>query len=221
MEKSIVNTLGGVTLMAGGPVTGRDVVLARKRAPILVAADGGADRALACGIMPDAVIGDFDSLSAGGRARIGADRLHAIAEQETTDFDKALRSIRAGFVIGLGCLGGRLDHSLAVLNTLVRSAQACVLLGGPDVVFAAPPGRRLALKMAVGARLSLFPMGQIGGLSQGLEWPIDGLSLAPDAQIGTSNRVVAREVVLRFDQPGMIVILPRRYLDTALAALAH
>jgi thiamine pyrophosphokinase len=37
--------------------------------------------------------------------------------------------------------------------------------------------------------------------------------------IGTSNQVVARSVRLEFDGPGMLVILPRRRLDAAIAAL--
>ena len=55
--------------------------------------------------MPQAVIGDFDSLSDLGRAAIPATRQHVIPEQDTTDFDKALRSIRAPFVLGLGFSG--------------------------------------------------------------------------------------------------------------------
>ncbi len=221
METSIVNSLGGVTLIAGGPVTRRDLKVAQRRAPILVAADGGADAALRWGVMPQAVIGDFDSLSPRARETIDPSRLHPIAEQETTDFDKALRSVSAPFVIGLGCVGGRVDHTLAALNALVRHDRPCVLLGGPDILFAAPPARAIALRLAAGARVSLFPLSQVTGLSQGLEWPINGLTFAPNRQIGTSNRAALRDVTLTFAQPGMIVILPRRFLDAAVAALLY
>jgi thiamine pyrophosphokinase len=221
MGKTIVDSAQGVSLIAGGDVTRRDLSLALARAPFLVAADGGANRAIALGEMPSAVFGDFDSLSATARDALGANRLHLIAEQQTTDFDKALRSVQAPFVIGLGCLGRRLDHSLAALNVLVRAARACLLLGGPDVVFAAPPGRTLHLEMASGERVSLFPLARVTGRSTGLQWPIDGLVMAPDTLIGTSNRVVARRVSLWFDAPGMIVILSRRHLDTSLATLVR
>lgn len=219
METSIVNSFGGVTLIAGGPATRRDLILARRRAPILVAADGGADAALGWGVMPDAVIGDFDSLSSRASQTIDKSRLHHIAEQETTDFDKALRSVTAPFVIGLGCVGGRVDHTLAALNALVRHDRTCVLIGGPDILFAAPPACPFTLRLAPDARVSLFPLGQVTGTSDGLEWPVDGLTFAPDRQIGTSNRAAQRQVTLSFGQPGMLVILPRRFLDAALAAL--
>ncbi|MFO0514127.1 MAG: thiamine pyrophosphokinase, partial [Rhodobacterales bacterium] len=117
MNMCIVDSPDGVTLVGGGPVQGRMLGIALRRAPVLVAADGGADRALAAGHLPVAVIGDFDSLSSLGRNRIPADRQHMIAEQETTDFDKALRSIAAPFVLALGFAGARIDHGLAVFNT--------------------------------------------------------------------------------------------------------
>ena len=81
---------------------------------------GGRARALAAGIVPQAVIGDLDSISEAGRAAIPPGRLHRVAEQETTDFEKALRHIAAPFVLGVGFAGTRIDHLLAALTTLVR-----------------------------------------------------------------------------------------------------
>ncbi|GHC62201.1 thiamine diphosphokinase [Neogemmobacter tilapiae] len=220
MSAKIVETTEGITLLAGGPATRRDLSLALARAPVLVAADGGANRALALGLMPEAAIGDFDSIRAGAREALGPGRLLHIGEQESTDFDKALGAVSAPFIIGLGALGGRVDHALAVLHTLVhRAAHHVVLLGGPDVVFAAAPGRWLDLALGAGDRLSLFPLAAVMGESEGLEWPIKGLAFDPARKIGTSNRVTKGPVRLRFEGEGMIVILPRRRLDAVLRAL--
>ncbi len=194
-----------------------DLVQAMALAPVVVAADGGADRCLQRGVMPQAVIGDFDSISVRARAAIAADRLHVIGEQDSTDFDKALRSVAAPFVLALGFAGARIDHGLAVFNTLVRRDAPCVVVGPRDVVFYA--GRAVRLDMRVGDRLSLFPMGRVSGQSRGLEWPIAGLDFAPDGRIGTSNRVAAGQVELVFDAPGMLVIVPKRYLPGVIAAV--
>lgn len=218
MNRPIVESSEGVTLIAGGPVSRRDLRFALARAPVLVAADGGGDRALALGHEPQAVIGDLDSLSAAGRAALGG-RVHHLADQDSTDFDKALRSIAAPFVLALGVAGARIDHGLAVMNGLVRHAERlCLLIGPEDVVFVAPPEMRL--RMAVGERLSLFPLARVGGRSEGLRWPIDGLDFAPDGVIGTSNEVSAPEVSLCFDGRGMLVMVPRHRLDAVLSALA-
>ena len=218
MKRPIVQSPDGVTLVGGGPVTKAELALALRFAPRVMAADSGADRLLAAGIMPEAVVGDFDSISDAARAAIPARHQHVIGEQATTDFDKALRSIDAPFVLALGFAGARIDHGLAVLNGMVRHAdRVCVLLGPRDVVFHAPA--RLELAMRVGDRLSLFPMAGVTGRSTGLEWPIDGLHFDPAGMIGTSNRVSSRRVTLAMDGAGMLVILPRARLGAALTAL--
>jgi thiamine pyrophosphokinase len=218
MKPPIVQSERGITLAGGGPFARRDLDLCLSRAPVPVAADGGGDRLLRLGVMPEAVIGDFDSLSEAARAEIPLARQHVVAEQATTDFDKALRSVEAPFVLALGFAGARLDHGLAAMTTLIsRAAQRCLLVGPKDVAFAAPP--RLDLLLAPGEPLSLFPLARVTGRSSGLEWPIDGLVFQPDGQIGTSNRVTARRVMLEFDVAGMLVILPRRRLDAAIRAL--
>lgn len=213
----IVESLTGVTLAGGAPFGRSLFERARALAPTLVAADGGADRLLRLGALPEAVFGDFDSITASTRDRL-AGRLFPIAEQETTDFDKALRSIAAPFVLGLGFAGARADHGLAVLNALARHpGRRCLILSGRDVTFLCPSYLRLDLP--VGTRLSLFPMGPVAGESRGLRWPISGLAFAPDGAIGTSNETSQRVVELTFEAPRMLVILPLRYLEAALRAV--
>jgi thiamine pyrophosphokinase len=218
MKSAIVQSTRGITLAGGGPFGQRDLRLCLSQAPVAVAADGGADRMLRLGVMPEAVIGDFDSISDAARSEIPIEKQHVVPEQSTTDFDKALRAIVAPFVLALGFAGARLDHGLAAMHTLVsHPGRRCILIGPSDLAFAAPA--RLELSLAPGEPFSLFPMAAVTGRSEGLEWPIKGLSFSPAGQIGTSNRVVARRVVLEFDSPGMLVILPRRRLDAAIRAL--
>jgi thiamine pyrophosphokinase len=81
-------------------------------------------------------------------------------------------------------------------------------------VFLAP--LQMELHLPVGSRLSLFPMGRVEGESEGLRWPLQGISFAPDGMIGTSNEV-SGPVRLRFSARRMLVILPR----TAMAAALH
>jgi thiamine pyrophosphokinase len=218
MKSPIVQSSGGITLAGGGPFGRRDLALCLARAPVAVAADGGADRLLRLGVMPKAAIGDFDSISDLARVRIPLGNQYLVAEQSTTDFDKALRLTEAPFVLALGFAGARLDHGLAAMHTLVSHPdRRCILVGPKDLAFAAPP--RLELEMTPGDPLSLFPMAPVSGRSLGLEWPIEGLPFTPAGQIGTSNRVVSGRVVLEFDAVGMLVILPRRRLDAAIRAL--
>ena len=219
MKGEIVQSQGGITLVGGAPVSPALFRMAIQRAPRIVAADGGADRCLAHGAEPEAVIGDMDSVSPRARAILGAARFHSIAEQDSTDFDKVLRSVRAPFTIGVGFLGARVDHTLAVFNVLARRREICVLLGAQDVVFQAPVGKRVTLQMRAGDRFSLFPMMPVHGVTEGLEWPIDGLELSPGGQTSTSNRVTAGPVCVQAAGPGLLVIVSRGRLDQVLAGL--
>ena len=171
---------------------------------------GGAGAALAAGHVPEAVIGDFDSITEADKARIPDERLFHIAEQDTTDFEKALSRIAAPLVLAVGFLGARVDHQLAALNVLVRqAAQPCVLIGKHEVIFHLPLS--LHLDLARGDVVSLFPMAPVTGRSTGLDWPIDGLHFAPHDRVGTSNRAQG-PARIETEGPGLLAILPRERL---------
>jgi len=205
-----------VPLIGGARVGRADLQQALALAPVVAAADSGADTALSHGLMPAAVWGDFDSISARARAEIPAERQHPIAEQDSTDFEKCLSNLDAPFVVALGFSGARHDHFLSVLNVLARRiGPPCILIAGEDVIALAPP--RLALDLAPGTRVSLFPMSPATGRSRGLKWPIDGLAFAPTGRSGTSNEATG-PVTLECDGP-MLVILPRSELPTLARAL--
>ena len=217
MSEIIVQTRTFLTLLGGGPTHFSHVNQALKLAPILVCADGGADAALAAGHMPDAVIGDMDSISEATRRQIDENRLHYIAEQDSTDFAKCLRSVEAPAILAVGFAGGRLDHQLAACTTLVAHPEKPVfMLSEEDICFLAPLA--LSLDLPIGTRLSLYPMGQVSGTSEGLEYPIEGVPLAPNGMVGTSNAVTG-PVRLTFDKQEMLVILPRDQLETVLEQL--
>lgn len=207
---------GGVTLVGGGAITPDDMNEALARAPVLVAADGGADAAMALDKMPDMAIGDFDSISHTTRQVLGPDRLMHIAEQDSTDFAKSLSRVTARFILAIGFSGRRLDHTLAALNVMVRHPQPpCIMLAAEDIAFRAPP--RLELPLASGTRISLFPMGNTYGESTGLRWPVNGIDFAPAGRVGTSNEALG-PVSLQLTGD-MLVMLPRNCLDLALDAL--
>ena len=124
------------------------------------------------------------------RARLPVDIFHEISEQDSTDFDKALRHLAVPLVLAVGFTGARLDHELAVFHSLVtRSGHRCIVIGERDVVFHAP--LRLGVDLPPGTRVSLFPMGPVTGRSRGLRWPIDGLVLSsrpPDRNLKRGDR---------------------------------
>jgi thiamine pyrophosphokinase len=114
-------------------------------------------------------------------------------------------------------MGGRIDHQMAVQTVLTAYAHRKIIcVGDEDVMFVSPP--EIDLPLDAGTRISLYPMAPVQVRSTGLYWPTDGLSFAPDGQIGTSNKA-ARPVTLLPSAPCMLVVLSKTCLDIAIDAM--
>ncbi len=224
MTETFLTYNQGVTLLGSGPATPDLIRTALAQAPNLVAADGGADHLAETDLNPSAIIGDLDSLKEPvlWRDRLG-DALVHVDEQESTDFEKCLARINAPFFVGVGFSGGRQDHGLAALHSLIGDPRPIVLLGEDDVAFAAHGEIRLALP--VGERISLFPLRRVQAKDgAGLKYPVDGLVMEAGDQIGTSNEAAATSQSFGFDRPGAVVFLsPHRLREglQARGALSH
>ena len=211
----IASNTGPLTLVGGGPVSTSTLNKALTHAPRLIAVDGGADAVRQAGLVPEAVVGDLDSISDAARAAF-ADILHHIAEQDSTDFAKALRTYPAPLTLAVGFMGARHDHFLSCLTELARSGARCILLGEEECLCIAPPD--LALDVAAGARVSLWPMGPGTGRSAGLRWPLDGLEFGPVTRTGTSNEATG-PVRLALDGGPWVLSLPAEALPVLLDSL--
>lgn len=82
--------------------------------------DGAGMELIEHGVMPDAIVGDGDSLSEDFRLR-HADLIYIVSEQEHNDLTKATRfCIDKGFrnIALLGCTGKREDHTMGNISLL-------------------------------------------------------------------------------------------------------
>lgn len=211
----IVHSLDPIMIVGGSTVDRSDLNKSLTIAPIVVAADGGARHLMADGPVPAAVIGDFDSLPDDARARF-RDQLHQVVEQDTTDFEKVLDRVSAPLIIGLGFLGGRVDHNFAALNLLARRDDPVILFGEQDIVMRLPADFHVTLPK--GALLALLPMGAAQVWTTGLKWDLQGSDLAPDGAISSSNQVVGPEVRIKATGP-VLLSLAKDQLDVATAAV--
>ena len=220
-RRMITDRVRGMARMAAeltGEAVGSRLEVASLQDSLAVALTGLGAPDQSVGLLREACQTRREELGPDDPLTLTSDHNLAVALMDGGELPEALRLIEAPLILALGFAGARLDHGLAAFSTLVaRADRRCILLGPKDFAFAAPP--HLTLDLRPGEPLSLFPMAQVTGASEGLEWPIAGIRFAPDGMIGTSNRVIARRVELEFDQPGMLVILPRRRLDAAIRAL--
>jgi thiamine pyrophosphokinase len=188
----------------------------------LVGADGGADEIVAAGLVPEAIIGDFDSLK-NPDEWLGRTQLIRIAEQDTTDFEKTLYSTQAPVTVALGMTGKRFDHTLAALDAVTRYARERVIILVDEADIAVALTGSFAFEVADGERVSVHPLQPIRfRRSIGLKYPLDGLRLAPGERTGTSNE--ATDGVFKIEpeprsKAPWLLILDRKYLFGVAAAL--
>lgn len=212
-----------VTLVGAGALDRAMVEIACRFAPVLIAADSGADRLAAMRLDPSAVIGDMDSIAEPERWRAGSAAFVHLAEQDTTDFEKCLYATEAPFYLAVGFTGLRVDHTLAVFNALLRyPRKRIVVVGEQEVSALVPPGAILRLAVTPGARVSIYPLLPVTAThSRGLTWPIEGLSMAPGQKIGTSNAANQPLIEIAFNDPGALVMLERDGLGSLVGAISN
>lgn len=219
MSRPIVSQNRPIALIGGGQLSAQDLRDSETLCHYVVGVDGGASLAMRGGVQPDCVIGDLDSITSDDLARFADGDIHHFKDQNTTDFDKALRSVAAPLILAFGFNGARLDHELAALHTVTAHPdKRCILVGAETITFLCPPA--VTLDIPPTDAFSLFPMGAVTGQSTGLKWPINDIVFAPDTQVGTSNASVDK-VTLTMDAPKMLVLLPRRYLGQVMTALSE
>lgn len=220
MTSDIIVSSHSLVCLVGGAKIGNISLLADfPFVDSYVAVDGGADHLLAAGVNPVAVIGDMDSISDQARATF-ADILCHIPEQETTDFEKALACVVAPAILAVGFTGGRIDHTLAVLNVMARYPQSAVLLVDElDVSFLAHP-KGTTLTLPKGCRISMMPLAEVSLSVSGVQWPLTDRAVAPTGSNSASNAAMGGPVHVQADGP-LLITLPQTHLQTALKAVAR
>jgi len=182
---------------------------------VVIAADGGLERAQALGLEVAVAVGDFDS--AGSQAVLAAERggtrivRHPTAK-DATDLELALDeavSLGAKRILVVASDGGRLDHLLGVLLLLgadgYREIEVDALVG--HAVVSVVRGSRV-LKATPGEILTLLPLhgASSGVTTSGLEYPLDNETLEPGSTRGVSNVFIAAEATVTVERGVLMAI---------------
>jgi len=216
---AIVHNSDPIVLVGGSQIGPQELNISPTAAKHFVGVDAGADHLMAYGIDPLAVIGDLDSLSDAARAKFAA-VLHHIPEQDTVDFEKALRNVEAPLIYAVGFAGGRLDHTLAVLHVMGRYAERPVILLSADDASVVVPRAGLSLTLPIGCRVSVMPLADARVDASGLVWPIIDQEMHPMGFTSPSNAAAQASVGILAMGP-VVVTLPRSALPALETAVVH
>jgi thiamine pyrophosphokinase len=188
--------LKALVLGAGAPPPPELVDRHIAGARMVVCADGAVNWARAMGLMPDAVVGDMDSVRPEALDELECMGVHLARlspRKNETDAQEAVDyALRAGAneIVLLGMSGCRLDHTVANIHLLVRIAMHGAfgrLCDAHNEVYAACTPITLHAKR--GTMLSILPLSgsvAIGSL-EGLEYPLNDYVLRPEFPRAISN----------------------------------
>lgn len=163
---------------------------------LCIAADAGYRACQQAGIVPDLLLGDFDSM---GQPEDFVNVLRSPVEKDDTD---TMLAVKTGLDHGCkefhlygGTGGKRLDHTLANLQTLLylRRRGARGYLYDDDFVWTAIENEELTVEKTVEWGLfSAFCLGDRaeGVDEEGLQYPLHDAVLTPEFPIGVSNHIL-------------------------------
>lgn len=226
----------GALVVADGDVPRRAVLDAAwpgwaDEVGLIIAADGGWDKAAAIGLMPDLLVGDADSLSEERFAELAAAGVpierSPVAKDESDTELAILAALRRGatHVTVLGALGGkRFDHALANIGLLglpdPGAAEVELLDGCTRVRLLPAPAAgggpaTLSLPGEIGDLVSLLPLGvpAFGITTEGLLYPLRDETLPPGPARGLSNVRIAGDASVALRRGSLLVIETRTDSD--------
>ena len=157
----------------------------------------------------------------GPDASLVGSEIDALGDAIATNDGEA--AARARSLIWTGLLKGAMDHTLAALDAVARhgSDRRIVLVGEEDIAisFSGPFG----FYAEAGERISVHPLMAVSfARSEGLYYPLDGLTLAPGVRTGTSNTALGGDVSI-VPEPGggvWLLIVDKRHLMRFVTELA-
>lgn len=182
----------------------------------VIAADGGYQYLKDCRIEPDLVVGDFDSL---GSAPVHP---HVIEHPVMKDDTDMMLAVKTGLNMGYrtfvlnGGLGGRMDHSIANLQTLAFLAEqgARAFLIGPGQNIAAFSDGAMTFRSTCSGTISVFSSTECseGVTISGLKYHLENGVLTSSMPMGVSNEFIGTPAMIRV-QKGILFVFWTGVLD--------
>lgn len=181
-----------------------------------IAADGGYDTFVRCGMTPDLVIGDLDSVkeSIGD----GIDTIPLLPIKDDTDMLAALKigmekGYQKFYLLG-GTGGRRISHTFANIQLLQYNPSVqCFLFDEEEVLFCISNGKVVFGKECQGY-LSVFSFSSncYGVTEQNLAYELEDQELSNQFPLGVSNAFIGKESLISVKQGVLLIVVNKECL---------
>ena len=187
----------------------------------IIAGDRGLEALYQLKIIPNHVVGDFDSVSPEilkfykKQSQIIFHTYHA--EKDNTDTDIALNlaiQLKSSKITILGALGRRMDHALANIHILKDGLEAnipCQMIDEHNRIYLINKEMTLEKDKVYGKYVSLIPLtSTVEGLTlAGFKYPLHDYTLPIGTSLGISNEIVTDTAHIEMKNGILIVIESR------------
>jgi thiamine pyrophosphokinase len=185
--------------------------LKRKGYSILICADGGANAAKKINVLPDYIIGDFDSITKETlKYFTGKSKIIKVKRQNDTDVEKCIKyALRQKLddIVLTGVTGNRLDHTFCNLGIVLKFSHLAEIKIISENSFLAPYSGNVNIKTCSGETISLYGFNsKTKIISRGLYYPLKNISLPFGVKESTSNLAISEKVKLKISG-GLIFIV--------------
>lgn len=203
-------------ILANGDAPKKSVItyLQKTGYSALICADGGANTAFKMNLIPDFIIGDFDSITNESFDFFESmTKFIKLNRQNDTDVEKALKlaiSKKYSEVILLGATGDRLDHSFCNIGVLLKFSDKINTAMLHQKSLMKVYNKSTVLKTIIGEVISIYGIDNKTKItSSGLKYSLKKDSLPFGVKESTSNVAIANEV--KIDITGGKILIVRDY----------
>lgn len=182
----------------------------------VICADNGLEHARNLGMTPDLIVGDFDSCDLGRFSVAERELIRYPSEKDDTDTMIAVKEgIRRGFkeFLFIGCLGGRIDHTFANIQSLLYLREhGCngTLVDEHHRIFLLCH-ESAEIQRIEGFHLSVFSLGDRceGVTLEHVKYPLKDYLLTNSFPLGISNEFAADFARVTVQKGCALIILSR------------
>lgn len=180
---------------------------------LVIAADSGVINTQKFNIEPDYIIGDFDSLG-----YTPADNNTIIHPIEKDDTDTML-AVKLGFEKGynnfriFGCIGGRLDHTFANIQTAAYIAEnyGNSIFYGNEENFTVIKNNKISFQKENKGNISIFALEDCENVNiKGTYYELENGKLSTHFPLGTSNKFNNNEVSISVEDGELLIVWERQ-----------
>ena len=184
----------------------------------IIAGDRGLEALYQLKILPNHIVGDFDSVSPKilefykNQSQIVFHTYHP--EKDNTDTDIALQlaiRLKSSKITIMGALGKRMDHAIVNIHILKEALEAnipCQILDEHNRIYLINKEITLEKDKIYGKYISLIPLtSEVEGLTlTGFKYPLNNYDLPIGTSLGVSNEIVENIAQIKMKKGILIVI---------------